>query len=172
MFPLYLYKMVDDMEIRDKKGFTLIELIMTVAIVSITLPLIFTFLMYCLRTNTACSNYISQQDKVTDVVQRIRKDVEEAKIVTDGGIKNNSITIILSDESSTTETWKFSDGTLKLNGSIAVDMLDTSESSLSISPDGDRLVLKILPERTNKDISRESNVWEPIVTEFSIRYKK
>lgn len=160
------------MRFRIKKGQTLLELILVIAITAIVLPVIFSILIYGFRTHSVCSNYISQQDKVTDVVQRIRKDVEEAKIVTDSGIKNNSITFVLADESNTTETWKFSDGALRLNGSIAVDMLDTSESSLSISPDGERLVLKILPERTNKDISKESNFWEPIVTEFSIRYKK
>ena len=66
---------------RNNKGFTLIEMLLVLAIICIMLPLVYQLYIYGQETFTYNSRLIAQQYTVTNVMSHIRGDVQEAASV-------------------------------------------------------------------------------------------
>lgn len=64
---------------RNRKGFSLIELLITMAIVGLFSPLVFALLVTGIEDYSTTSKYMSQQYSVMEVTRLIRQDIEEAK---------------------------------------------------------------------------------------------
>ncbi len=69
------------MKTSNNKGFTLIEMLLVLAIICIMLPLIYQLYIYGQETFTYNSRLIAQQYTVTNVMAHIRGDVQEAASV-------------------------------------------------------------------------------------------
>ncbi|MDP4093440.1 MAG: prepilin-type N-terminal cleavage/methylation domain-containing protein [Bacillota bacterium] len=167
---------------KNNKGFTLLELLIVIAIIGIITPIICSMFESNIDINTTYTNYLYQQDKVTQTLQLLRKDIEEAS-----GYNLDTLTQTLRLDfiDSTSKYWRLnSDSTstdynsleFSSDGSkyeVVIQGIDTTNSSF-IKNDSEKIItLKIKPVKTNsikKDQSR--NISEPIVTDFSVRYKK
>jgi len=99
------------MIIKSKKGFSLTELLVVLALVGIVSPLIFTFFVFGIEDYSTTTKYVSQQYTVMEATRYIRQDVEAAKKVTlicgdDGeGRKIKEVIFEFSDKS--LKMWKF-----------------------------------------------------------------
>lgn len=185
---------------KNNKGFSLIELLITLAIVGLFSPLVFAIFVSGIEDFSTTSKYMSQQYTVMEVTRLIRQDVEEAKEikldVTEYYTKVvNEIEFVFdASASKPRRKWKFDKYTdpstgeekyglfLNIDGAgyeRVVDKLDSdcsfkvdniSETDASVKPT--KLILTIKPENLNKTKYRGRNVKENIITEFSVRYKK
>jgi type II secretory pathway pseudopilin PulG len=107
----------------NNKGISLIELLVGVAVVAITAPMLLWFFMFGIQSFSTYNKYIEQHDRVIDVTQRIRKDVEEAaayKVVYDttvSPIVASVLTVCIpyndgNEDTFTIKTWRLEDGEL------------------------------------------------------------
>lgn len=70
------------MILKNKKGFSLTELLVVMAIIGITMPLIFTIFVFGIEDYSTTTKYVDQQYSVMEVTRYIRQDVEAAKKIT------------------------------------------------------------------------------------------
>lgn len=70
------------MLLKNKKGFTLVELLLVIAIIGIVSPLIFIILISGIEDYSSTTKYLSEQYSVMEVTRHIKQDVEEAKTIT------------------------------------------------------------------------------------------
>jgi len=168
--------------VKDKKGYSLVELLIVFAILAIITPVIFSLLYYGIEDFQTNSKNLDQHKKVLDIMQVIRKDIEEASEVQAFDKK-----LVILAESGSTKYWKFDGDTLKFSSddttynialtglSYTLDALNnkipesTFEKSMSVN---DRIIVKIKPQNSNASRYQERNISNPIITEFSVRYKK
>ena len=192
----------------NNRGFSLIELLIAVAVSALAAPLVFWIFSYGIQSYSSYSKYMEQHYKVMDVTQRIRKDIEEAaayKVVYDATvtpIPASVLTLWIPDGDSdyntfTIRTWRIGDGGLFLKSSTGtaedgraaaldgsgysgvLDGLDTAtvEAVPNYMPTrfeciDDRILLSIKPLADNTAAAKNRNVNQPVVTEFSVRYKE
>ncbi|AEV68045.1 PulJ/GspJ family protein [Acetivibrio clariflavus] len=70
------------MLIKNKKGISLTEVLVALALVGIVSPLIFTIFVFGLEDYSTTTKYLNQQYSVMEVIRYIRQDIEAAKKVT------------------------------------------------------------------------------------------
>ncbi|WP_265443357.1 PulJ/GspJ family protein [Acetivibrio straminisolvens] len=175
------------------KGTTLVEMLVVIAIMGITAPIIYTIFIGGLNDFARGCNFIDQQHDIQDVIRQVRHDVQDAKTVevwTTGEVaakgekklSSVSFTMNLPEETEKKREWKFEDDSLQLrtiNNGIAgefvkaVDNVDVAKSYFEYYEDGDvkQLILHILPKRNDRIVNKAGNVQSEIITEYSVRYK-
>lgn len=166
------------MVLKNKKGFTLIELIVVIAILGIATPIMLSFLLSNFKLYVSYDKYMKQQEAAMDVVRILRKDIEEAKKVKfDSGILTLRYVDSTTD-SSQDKLWKIEGGKLKVHpigGSDFQDVMDleldtsgTTNSYIGYNGSNQIIYISILPNNTNTPRDTSRNVIKPIVTEFSV----
>lgn len=183
------------MLLKNKKGFSLIELLIVLAIVGLMAPLLFVVFVSGIEDYSTTTKYLDQQYTVIEVTRLIRQDVEESKTITftkdatTGEITAIKFEFPPNTIGSTTvarasKEWKFATFTdsgkdydgLGLDvgatghSTLVIDDLDLTNSKFEL--DGTRLILTIKPKQLNMTKYRGRNVNENIITEFSVRYKE
>lgn len=175
------------------KGVTLVEMLVVIAILGITAPIIYTLFIGGLNDFARGSNFIDQQYDIQDVIRQVRHDVQDAKTVeirptgdvgAKGEKKLSSLSFVLSmpGDPEMKKEWKFEDDSLQvrtINGGVAgafvkaVDRVDTDKSCFEYYEDGEvkQLILHIMPKRSEKILNEAGNVQKEIITEYSVRYK-
>lgn len=99
------------MILKNRKGFSLTELLVVMAIIGITMPLIFTIFVFGIEDYSTTTKYVDQQYSVMEVTRYIRQDVEAAKKVTyvltsdDASAKIGEVIFEFPDKS--LRVWKF-----------------------------------------------------------------
>ncbi|HEY9063230.1 MAG TPA: hypothetical protein VIO64_22450 [Pseudobacteroides sp.] len=171
--------------LKNKKGISLIEVLLYVALLGMVLPMVSTMLMHGFDSYKSNYRFIEQENMISNVTHLIRKDIESAKTIIfnpDG----KEITLKFSGKSD--KTWKFdsTDSTIKVGSTIVARNIDVSKSSFDKQIDSlsytethtgakvfDKgyILLTIKPVETNKKI-KNRNFTKPIITEFSVRYKE
>lgn len=172
----------------NQKGFSLIELLLALAIMAVVGTLLTALLLFGTDTFRVYSNFTTQQDRIVDSVQKLRKDIEEASKITvytlaDGTFCTDFIRIDFPDTPQA-RVWKFADKKLELgvmpDASTQPDAfrevvgnLDTSAAGCKFkfsSTDG-MITVFILPAPNNSGRYEGKNIKDPIVTDFSVKYK-
>jgi len=85
------------MKFYDKKGISLVELLIVIAVSALTAPILFWVFGYGIKCCSSYSRYIDQHYTVMELTQRIRKDIEEAaafKIVYDATVDPISASVL------------------------------------------------------------------------------
>ncbi|MCX7921621.1 MAG: prepilin-type N-terminal cleavage/methylation domain-containing protein [Clostridia bacterium] len=178
-----------------KRGLTLIELIIVIAIIAIVVPSAYSLFMRGSEAYSTSNNQLVQQGRVIDVVQFIRKDVEEAQRIQMPDPNLNEVVFTFGNPGAgfTYRHWAFyNDGTLRYwdsngNSETVEDELDCISNAASPgtisnpnSPNcnskfnitGDKFIMSIKPRNTNIGKYQSANINNPIITEFSVRYKR
>jgi len=99
------------MLIKNKKGLSLTEVLVALALVGIVSPLIFTIFVFGLEDYSTTTKYVNQQYSVMEVTRYIRQDVEASKKVTyvcteeEEGLKIREVIFEFPDKS--LRMWKF-----------------------------------------------------------------
>jgi len=154
----------------NKKGITLVEIVITLALVAVVTPLVFAVFTYGVDIYYSYGRYIEQQDNVSDVLSHLRGDIKNAYQYK---VEDNVLTLIYSD--GTQRIWKLADSKLKFidsegNEQDVVEGIDTENSSIDLS--GDVIILSIQPIITNNGKFTVRNFNRSITTEFSVKYKE
>lgn len=63
---------------KNQKGYGLIELLLVVAVIALSMPLLFWIYIYGVQTFSTDNRHMEQHYKIINVTQRIRQDIEEA----------------------------------------------------------------------------------------------
>jgi prepilin-type N-terminal cleavage/methylation domain-containing protein len=158
----------------NNKGFTLAEVILALLITGLVMSAAGAFFVYGYENFGSNIKYVRQQERISDTVERIRKDVEKAHEVT-FNTTDCAITFTFKDDS-LPETYRFVDNSLTLHisgGAIVtvLDNIDTSQSKFTHSSSYKKLVLTVKPVATNDGKHQGENVYKAITTEFSLQYK-
>ena len=179
------------------KGVSLIELLITLAIIGIMSPILFSIFIGGLNTYVGGTNYIDQQYKVNDAIAQIRRDVGRAKKVIVFGEEDSGrydverVVFVFSSSNPVINIedinadnygdhdyheWKFADKGLVLeNGGAGeyniVKDLDVDESSFEYFNVDKTLKLNVKPLENDKIVNKGSNIKKVITTEFSVKYK-
>jgi prepilin-type N-terminal cleavage/methylation domain-containing protein len=171
------------MNIKSNKGFTLLEVVLVVSILSLISTIIYSVFQFGIDSYYSGSRQVLQQDKVMDIIQMIRSQVEEAKTVK---YDNSNDVLILSNEnlsdsemidsaSASVFCWKFQDEKLMFRklGQVGYEDLvydiDTSDSSFDVNSE-EKLIINIKPINLNEKY-KNRNILTPVVEEISVRYK-
>jgi len=189
------------MLIKNRKGFSLTELLVTLAIIGLFSPLVFVIFVSGIEDFSTTTKYMGQQYSVMEVTSLLRQDIEEAKIITlsISDYPNKLVDEITFEFDPTSSRmkrqWKFDTITDPTTGEVinglwlnvdgagykcVVDELEVSQCSFKVdkidavdtSIKPERLILSIKPESLNKSRYKGRNVNENIITEFSVRYKE
>lgn len=177
--------------LKNKKGISLIEVLLYVTLLGIVLPMISTILMHGFDSYKSNYKFIEQENTISNVTHLIRKDIESAKTIIfspDG----KSITLKFLGKSD--KTWMFdsTNSTIKAGSNVVAKNIDVSQSSfekyinsadIEQGYDGTNLtniniykkgyiILTIKPQETNDKKYKNRNFTKPIITEFSVRYKE
>jgi len=167
----------------NNKGFTMIEMVLVIAILGVLSSVIYSVFQFGINSYYSGSRQVVQQDKVVDIIQMVRSQVEEAKTVKYD--RTEKVLLISSDNlkdidmvdnsSKNVQCWKFDDNKLKFRpvGQTSYDDLvydlDTSKSSFDINSE-EKLAINIKPLPLNEQY-KNRNITEPVVAEISVRYK-
>jgi len=176
------------MLIKNRKGFSLTELLIVIALLGILSPLMFYIMVFGIEDYSTTTKYLDQQYTVIEVSRLIRQDFEEAKKLTlydeDGDNKIEMVKFEFSDTPTREpKAWKFDSDSLKLYvGATAsyntvtfdtvINNLDIGNSYFDVDSTSERFILSIRPKELNNKKYRGRNVNENIITEFSVRYKQ
>ncbi|MCX8129999.1 MAG: hypothetical protein N3I35_07875 [Clostridia bacterium] len=158
----------------NKKGISLPEIMIYFALVVVVSPIVLSVFLSCTSDYNTSTRYIRQQDKVIEATHLIRKDVEFAQgVIVDEPNKILHLTFY----DGTERFWRFAGNALETStdGVIytsVVGELDTSGMDNSFKRIGNSLILRIQPQKTNINRSRNRNIVNPIITEFSVKYKQ
>jgi hypothetical protein len=137
------------------------------------------FFVYGYENFGSSIRYVRQQERVSDTISRIRKDVEKASDVT--FTTSGAVTFKFQDGSEQ-ETYKFIEDTdaskddcLSMQVGIGnfvpvLTNIKTPESKFTKGSD-DRLILTIKLVATNTGKHAEYNIKKSIITEYSLKYK-
>lgn len=160
--------------IKNKKGFTLTELLVAFLIISMTSVLLTQMLIYTISSTDAFSQYSNQQFTINHASIRLGKDIERATVVSvDDCIEGNEYrTLKLSFSNESDCCWRIdeSDGGLYLNDGDAQVISSLSPDSRFIYTN-DCLTVVLVPEASNA-AKYKINVAKPVVSQYGIKYKK
>jgi len=150
-----------------RKGISLVEVLIYLALISVFTPMIMSVFVYGFESYRTNNNLIEQEKKVSSVIQKIRSEVGRCDVVT----WSSSSEINLTFSNGTTDVWKFENDCLKKGTEVLVTDIDVSKSDFQMS--NDILTVKIQPKITNNQNKyKNRNILNPIITEFSVKYKK
>ncbi len=96
------------MILKNKKGLSLTELLIAMALIGLISPLIFTIFVFGIEDYATTTKYVDQQYSVMEVTRYIRQDVEAAKKVTyvlDASARIGEVIFEFPDKS--LRVWKF-----------------------------------------------------------------
>ncbi len=68
----------------NRRGFTLVEMLITIALVGILSPILFSIFVFGIQDYAGTDKFIDQQNRVNEAIRFIRQDYEECKKVTVG----------------------------------------------------------------------------------------
>jgi prepilin-type N-terminal cleavage/methylation domain-containing protein len=180
-------KRVSDVRKLNKKGITLIELIVVIAIFGIFTPLVLSFFVTGMQEFTALTTYTNQQNTVIDVIRPLRQDIEGCyKFKLDTVIKGNEYRKLIlyfrnedPSQPDIVRTWELRDDALWLGTKEAYDKIQTSETAANgtqyckfeFSESNQKLMLTVFPKRNDKMFYKILNVSNPFTTQFTTKYK-
>ncbi len=177
------------------KGFALVEVIITLAIIVVILTMVLQLLTFGQETFKFTSNYIEQQYVVTNTIQQIRGDIQTAasvEVIAPSTIKlgyySTGSNVIdkykywqfNSSPSAIQGTLRHTDFTtisaISLPPSVAVydtvSGLDVSQCYFERSSSNpEKLVVSIMPTANNTGKANGKNLKKPIITEYFVLYK-
>ena len=184
----------------NRRGFTLVEMLITIALVGILSPILFSIFVFGIQDYASTDKFIDQQNRVNEAIRFIRQDYEECKKVTVGRNAGDVIwikfefpesyaTIVAPATPAPTpknKVWTFykETGALSLyvgDDEPVTDFNDDSMTFITMVDDldissskfeyfGDTLKLYIKPNASNKKY-KGRNINKQIITEFSVRNK-
>lgn len=163
--------------LRNRKGVTLLEVIIYIALLVIIIPSISIFIAYGFDSYKSDYNLIQQQDAVTNAISMLRKDIELSKSYKVIGTNELELGFLnpANISSDKIKTWKLINNTLSVtNGAtttVIVEGIDTSKSIFRNDDTKKTIALEIQPIETNSKKYRNKNFLKPIITEFSVIYK-
>jgi|LSQX01.3.fsa_nt_gb type IV pilus assembly protein PilA len=180
--------------INNKKGVSLIELLITLALMGVIAPILFTIFINGIDDFASCSNYMDQQYRMQDVIRQIRQDVEAAKLVSyevDATVAPGSrgeqelLKVKFTFLDNSTRTWRFNDTTNVLelstdDGANYIDVVNKIDGSSCFKYYEDasgseqrirQLILQIKTLENTGLRNKARNIKDEIITEFSVRYK-
>jgi len=105
------------MKIADRRGFTIIEILIALLVVAVISTVMTSMLIFGLNTFSTSTNNISQHDLVIDIMNRIGKDISEAtayKYYPDMTDTHPYTELTLQFPNKNRKRWRFQDGTLAL----------------------------------------------------------
>lgn len=170
---------------KNKKGLTLIEVLMYVTLLGIIAPIISMMFMYGYNSYKSNYNLIKQEDIASNVTQMLRNDIEYASSVTLYSGDNNRIDLKFPVSSGKNDkTWIIdaSTKTIKVEtndggvvkSSVVAENIDASNSKFEYIPSGtnghNTIVFTIKTIDLNNKINTNRNL-NAIITEISVRYK-
>ena len=153
---------------RNKKGITLVELILYLAMITMIAPMVLQIFVFGYNSYKTGFNYIEQQKKINEAVRLIQRDVE---LATSWKVDSNKLTLVIYP-SNITKEWSFSGDALKLGTKTVLDGVDSTISKFDWNLDTNHVVLKIKAKESNTTINKNRNVKDTIIAEFSVKYKK
>lgn len=178
----------------NKKGFSLIEIVITIAILGVITSVIYSVFQFSIDSYYSGANYAGQQDRVNNTMQILRSQIEESNSIKYFLNPNGPESVLIisdshysSDEivdlylgvksgvpSNEIKAWKFENEELlflksgKTSYEVLINGIDIGNSGFGIN--GERLIVKVKPLNINEKY-KNRNIMEPIVMEFSISNK-
>lgn len=144
-------------ETRNKQGFTLIELVITLAISTVVLSMIVTFVVVIARINNNQENYVQTQDTIRTIGQLIDQDIrgstQQEDSVSGTGTEEDPYVIKKSNTEQT--AYYLNDNQLYRNGSFLLGNIVT----FGISSDGTLVDIIIEGEYDGKVMTYEQKVY-------------
>lgn len=186
---------------KNKKGFTLVELLVALIIMAIVTTCITYQVMFGYESLTVYGNITIQQDKIQQAIKLLKKDISDSrdiKYTFNSGDILKYIDVVIPDytqdtkaksgeisnaTSNITKRWMIKNNTLIFiinptgtagdKEQIAVSGIksDGTNPASYISFKQDSIVISILPMTVNTGKYQGSNIKEPITTQISVRYK-
>lgn len=174
--------------IKNQKGFSLMELLIALLILTVISTLVTTLFISGANTFRSLSEYTRQQERILDAVTWLRRDFEECKSITFTMVKDEdgnrtaeveSVTFTFPGTRSETRTWMFvndtadplKDNVLQCNTEIVLKEVDTPESRFIYISSLRRFSVVIRPVQTNIGVNRGLNIKVPLVYEFVLDNK-
>lgn len=161
------------MLVKNKKGFTLVEMVITFAIVAIISPLIFFVFSYGVDVFHSYDRFVVQENAVLKTMEYIRRDLQDATTVSVPSNKKIVLTYIdRSGVSRSNKEWEIrNDNALYYLNDLVVQGIDYNSSSIQIDRNRGVIIISIMPTNTNDGKNKARNMNRPIITELSVRYK-
>lgn len=174
----------------NNKGFTLVEMLLTLLIISILSVLVTSFLSYGYETFNVQTGYAGQQHKIQQALTLLGRDLRACRKIeytTKAGfgtmIQAMELEIpAVSGLGDARRTWELTGGALQCtvyegassSTAVSVEGIDTTNSAISLVTysSNSAIVVSIVPEPTNKGKYQGNNIREPIITEYSVKYKE
>lgn len=147
------------------KGFSLVELLITLLVFSMASVIITQILVFNIRSTRSYSDYTTQQFTLQDAYRRLNKDINAATVVKCYMLTGMSKLVLTID--GTDVEWTLDSGKLILDGTTITDQL-TSNSKFEVTTD--YLVVTLEAKPTTAD-GYAVNIAKPIVAQYS-RYSK
>ncbi len=152
---------------KNKKGITLVELILYLAMVTMIAPMVLQIFVFGYNSYKTGFNYIEQQKKINEAVRLIQRDFE---LATSYKVENDKLKLVIYP-SNITKEWSFSGDALMLGTNSVLDGIDSTISKFEENGMTEHVVLKIKTRESNTTINTNRNVKDTIIAEFSVKYK-
>jgi type II secretory pathway pseudopilin PulG len=154
--------------LKSKKGISLVEILIYLALIGLVLQGVLGLMIYGFDSYNTNFNLVQQEKTISDAISALRKDIESASSVNVDSTKK-ILTLKLYNSAVKVWTLDVADNSLKVGSTQVVDGIDVSNSNFY--KQSGRLILEIKPIETNTKKYKNRNYTEPIITEFSVRYK-
>ncbi|MDP4183059.1 MAG: hypothetical protein Q8942_18475 [Bacillota bacterium] len=163
-----------NLSLKQKKGLTLVEVLMYVVLLAIIAPIISVIMTHGFDSFKSNYNMIKQEDMVSTATQMLRNDIEYASKITlySGNNKKMDLEFPVSSGKAK-KTWLLdtADNTLKVGSTVIVKNLNVNSSKFENFAGRGTIILTLQPAKLNNVKNTNRNFMNPIITEFSVRYK-